>query len=58
MIDQYLSDVQASLKATQPFIASQTITIDRPEGVTLAYLKGRITFLEGSQLAVAEIISH
>jgi len=25
--------------------------------VALAYLKGRITFLDGSQLAIAEVIS-
>jgi hypothetical protein len=29
----------------------------RPEGIPLAYLKGRITFIDGSQLVVAELVS-
>ena len=57
MIDRYLSEVEARLKALRPLIANETIVVERPEGVSLAYLKGRITFLNGSQLALAEIVS-
>ena len=57
MIDRYLSNVEASLKALRPLIANDTIAIERPEGIPLAYLTGRITFIDGSQLAVAEIVS-
>ncbi len=57
MIDRYLSEVAHSLRAFRPLIANDAITIERPEGIDLAYLKGRITFIDGSQLAVAEIVS-
>ena len=46
VIDRYLSDVEARLKTLRPLIAYDTLTIERPEGITLAYLKGDITFLD------------
>lgn len=57
MIDRHLSDVEAALKALRPLIAHDTLAIERPEGIPLAYLTGRITFMDGSQLAIAEIVS-
>lgn len=57
MIDRYLAEVQATLKALRPLIAHETLAVERPEGIPLAYLKGRITFIDGSQLAIAEIVS-
>lgn len=57
MIDHYLSEVQASLRAIRPLIAHETIAVERPEHVPLAYLKGRITFIDGSQLVLSEIVS-
>ena len=57
MIDRYLSEVEAGLKALRSLIAHDTIAIERPEGIPLAYLKGRITFIDGSQLALSEIVS-
>lgn len=57
MIDYYLADVEHALRALRPLIVHETLTIERPEGIELAYLKGRITFLDGSQLAIAELIS-
>ena len=56
MIDRYLADVRANLQALRHVIAHDTLTVERPEGISLAYLKGRVTFLDGSQLAIAEII--
>ncbi len=57
MIDRYLSEVEQALRALRPLIVHEALTIERPEGIDLAYLKGRLTFLDGSQLAIAEIIS-
>ena len=57
MIDRYLSEVEQALRALRPLIVHEAVTIERPEGVELAYLTGRLTFLDGSQLAIAEIIS-
>lgn len=57
MIDRYLSDVEASLRALRPLIAHEHLSVERPEGITLAYLTGQLTFLDGSQLAISEIVS-
>ena len=37
MIDRYLAEVEQALRALRPLIVHEAITVERPEGVDLAY---------------------
>ena len=51
MIDRYLSEVEASLRAIRLLIAHETIAVERPEHVPLAYLIGSDTLPQGYAVA-------
>ena len=56
MTDRYLKKLEEKLSDINTLISDYSLKIEQPEFTNLLYIKGSITFFEGSYFSFAELI--
>ncbi len=58
MSDQYLIEIENKLREIADLILDYSLKVERPEFTGLVYIKGEITFFEGSSLTFSQLFSE